>query len=222
MPRKAKVDVSDAINAICQLGSILKDGNLPAYTNAFYAEVAKLLDGKWTGHDVYINLRENRRDLKTKVFERLGIKIIPELEETKENVNSFESSNSSTQNETSENQDVYNSSLFSGQLLEGEQIFDLVIRDELWKKMEPISKNYKGRNVTVLPPGVWSDIIADEFWKQYKLPCAFSFKSHTVSQNSENSNASIINAHCKSNKCKNKFIAVAKKNQSTILICGFK
>ena len=63
--------------------------------------------------------------------------------------------------------------------------FNLCIRKELWNRMKPEKKNYKNREYLVLAPGVWTDILADEHWLQYRIPCAFSFKKATVSSNPE-------------------------------------
>lgn len=70
------------------------------------------------------------------------------------------------QDESMENGDgVFNedSSMVSFLQLHGVEVFDLVIRSELWDKMNPILKKYNGRDYLVLQPGIWSDIIADEF-----------------------------------------------------------
>lgn len=67
MPRKARVEVSVAVEVIYHFQKDLLNGVLPPYTNGFYTNVANDLEGKWNRHDVYINLREDRRKLKNKV-----------------------------------------------------------------------------------------------------------------------------------------------------------
>lgn len=73
MPRPCKVKVEEAVEAICNTKNTFPNGELPAYTNSFYCDVSKKLENKWSGYDVYTNLREDRRQLRTKVFEQLGI-----------------------------------------------------------------------------------------------------------------------------------------------------
>lgn len=156
MPRKAKVDVLEAVDAICIYGDELRNEKLPPYTNEFYTKVAASLQNKRTRHDVYINLRENRRQLRTKVFEKLGIEQVNEKKELDTNSNSLESSDSSEQNESSnENERLNDSSLFSTPLLNGEEFFNFLIRKEIWNKIQPVVKNYNGREVLVLPPGIF-------------------------------------------------------------------
>lgn len=72
--------------------------------------------------------------------------------------------------------------------------------------MKPITNNYNGRNFLVLPPGIWSDIIADEFWRQYRMPCAFSFKKQSVSREDFTPFIQMI-GKCKSKECNNSFSA---------------
>lgn len=212
MPRKSKVEVSAAIDAICIFGNELKDGKLPAYTDDFYTKVAQALENKWNRHNVYINLKENRRELQTKVFEILGIENILKKESptisNSSDANSFSGDNEKTDKSGHSNY----SSQFSAPLLDGEEIFDLIIHQKLWKEMQPVLKNYNGREDLVLAPGVWTDIIADEFWKQYRMPCAFSFKKHFISKSEDGNNAYLtIIGKCKSKKCSNRFVAVAKE-----------
>ena len=213
MPRKPKVEVSEAINAISLFGNCLKDGDLPAYTDDFSAKVAKALNGKWKAHDVYINLREDRRKLRRQVFQELGIQLNCKEKDSDKCEISKTSNNKSFNGDGDtelENSDA-NYSVFSTPLSDKEEIFDLIVRHELWEKMKPISKTFSnGRKCFLLPPGVWTHIVADEFWKQYRMPCALSFKTHVVSLDSKVAFLKII-AKCTSKRCNNAFLAIAKE-----------
>lgn len=65
MPRAAKVSVDEALNAICQFPKDLMTCSLPHYTSEFYENVSNVLNGQWSAHSIYTNLRENRRNLRT-------------------------------------------------------------------------------------------------------------------------------------------------------------
>lgn len=232
MPRLCQVKVSDALDAICLFKTDLIDlrnGNLPPYTHEFYKKVAQALKDKWKAHDVYINLRENRRELMSKVCKEMDIEMI--CKKKRESTSNLCMLDASLSSEQDSSMNKNNDSLVSSFSLEsGEEIFNLLIRRDLWEQMKPVMKNYNGREVLILPPGVWADIVADEFHKQYQLPCAFSFKKHTVSQrkNQQESATEIeeypeddntpyitILASCKSDKCNNKLFATAKNKPIT-------
>ena len=144
MPRKPKVEVSDAINAISFFGNCLKDGDLPAYTDDFYAKVAKALNDKWKAHYVYINLHEDRRKLRRQVFQELGIQVNCKEKDTDKCEISKKRNNKSFNGDGDtelENSDA-NYSVFSTPLSDKEEIFDLIARHESWEKMKPISKTF--------------------------------------------------------------------------------
>ena len=139
MPRPAKVTVFDAVNAIC-----LFEANIPAYTGQFYQNISNVLRNTWSARDVYTNLREDRRELRTQIFTETSIEYNDAEWEPKD------------LNETEFTETEYNN-------IKDEE-FNLCIKADLWNKMKPVKRMYKNREYTILPPGVWSDIVADEHW----------------------------------------------------------
>lgn len=77
----------------------------------------------------------------------------------------------------------FNESEFtSGVVNNKNEEFNLFIKsEELWNRMKSVKRIFKNREYSVLLPGVWSDIVADEYWLQFRMPCAFSFKKVIVS-----------------------------------------
>ena len=214
MPRPAKVSVTDAVDAICLFGEIIENGILPEYTHEFYKKFSSKLDNKWSAHDIYINLRENRRQLRNEVFKRL------EIEEHENKENEYSDPNLSNQDDTlftgeeEEPLDFDDSEFLSSFLNNRNEVFDLFINADLWKQMKPVTRIYKGRTYTVLNPGVWGDIVADEFWYQYRMPCAFNFKKATVSFE-VNKPFLYIQGKCKcDDKYHNEFHAIADAEPS--------
>ena len=76
--------------------------------------------------------------------------------------------------------------------------------------MKSVIRVYNDREYLVLPPGVWSDIVTDSFWKQYLMPCEFTLKKAIVFLNLSKPFLYII-GKCKSRECKNRFQAIAEK-----------
>lgn len=211
MPRAAKVSVEEALTAICELSEDLKDGSLPPYTHEFYQKVSQLLNRNWSAHNVYTNLRENRRSLKTEVFKKLGIK---EPSKTSSNVEcesqeliNFYSDDDDDDDDADDgvDSDEINNSFSELFKTKDSEIFNMCLINELWEKMKPVCKIYNGKEFLVLTPGVWTDIVADEFWKEFRIPCAFTFRYCKVSENPEKIYVK-IQGRCKSKECNNEFL----------------
>lgn len=69
------------------------------------------------------------------------------------------------------------------------EIFVVLIPANKWEKIKPISTEYKKtergqrRKYTILAPQQWTEIVMEQLWKQQKVPCPYSFKRATVSEN---------------------------------------
>lgn len=64
------------------------------------------------------------------------------------------------------------------------------------------------RSSNTLQAKVWTNVIALAFWKQFRLPCAYSFKSAQVNRNGENNFFLKIKGKCRSKKCGNNFVGI--------------
>lgn len=84
------------------------------------------------------------------------------------------------------------------------------IEKDSWDKIKPITRVYGNREFQTLKPGEWADVIADNFLKQYRLPCAFSFKFAKVS-NEIHGPFLHIYGKCKGKKCNNEFLAMCEE-----------
>lgn len=62
-----------------------------------------------------------------------------------------------------------------------------------------------------MKPGVWSNIILDEFVKIHKLPCCYIFNRWKVYNTESAQNFLVFNATCKNDKCYAKLKGVAVK-----------
>lgn len=209
MPPPDNVDIDTAVTKICLFAESLSNGVIPAYSHEFYKNVSKALDGKWTAHNVYINFKNNRRELRTKVYESLGMKEqgILDAVEKDEDKKAIED-DSSTQDESSNDDSLEFEVPIVSNFGKG-NIFDVKIENHYWEKIKPVSREYKSREYQVLKPGEWTDVFADAFLLQYRLPCAFSFKFAKVSKDADRLFLYIY-GKCKSSKCANILQAICK------------
>ncbi|CAF4948193.1 unnamed protein product [Pieris macdunnoughi] len=89
--------------------------------------------------------------------------------------------------------------------------FDVKFSRHLWNsinKIAPIVENKP--NTLGLQPKVWTDVLALEFWKQYRLKCAFVFKKATI-QEYGNYYLTIF-GRCKAKTCKKKLFGYVEEN----------
>jgi len=93
--------------------------------------------------------------------------------------------------------------------------FHIDIPYDVYQKMKPIEVEYgNGKNkrtYSILKPGIWSNVIFDEFVKIHKLPCCFIFKRCKVYVCESAKHFLVFNATCKNHKCSAKLKGVAYK-----------
>lgn len=98
---------------------------------------------------------------------------------------------------------------------ENEMIFNLILNSEEWEQIKPLQLNDKRSNHT-LRPWVWTNIVADAFYQQYRLPCAYTFIRGEVNVSSEREYFLKITGKCKSKKCGNIFKGFADSEPSSV------
>lgn len=134
------------------------------------------LNGKWTAHDVYIAVREDRRNFVTKARDELGIIVKDKNVGDTKYIDDSNSNNDSAISDGTDSADFNNNTCLAP-LLE----FDLNLIEEEWDAIKPnIQVQYGRRKKYILTKGVWTNIISIALWKQHKFPCAFVFKRADV------------------------------------------
>ena len=209
MPRKPKVSTEDFIAALVEhenAAEVLRE-SLPAYSSEFYVEISLAFHKKYTAQDIYRDLRENRYNRRTLILKKLGLleyenRVI--TEDPDASVVELQELNDSLF-DTEDMEFMINES-FS----ENEQIFLLIIKNDLYELIKPEIKEYKTCRKFVMKPRRWADIINDEFWRQFRLPCAYSFKKAQPSQDPDGIFLKIF-GHCKSKKCNSHFYGIVKR-----------
>lgn len=215
MPRSSTVSMDEAVAALEMFSDdLLRNETLPAYTSKIWQDISNCLNNKWKAHNVYINVREDRRGILTKM--KLNLHIEDKLAEREKNNTSSsnldipeESTHIILDSSTKENQDT--------------STFILLIAYELWTEMKAGYIEYKNKTYGCLKPGVWSDIISDEFWRQFRLPCAYVFKRAKAFFSDKHSYFIVINGKCKNKSCGSLFTAYVdtepKRGDNLIMRC---
>lgn len=59
----------------------------------------------------------------------------------------------------------------------------ITISGDNWNGIRARDISYKDRNYEVLRLG-WTDVLQEQLWREYKLPCCYAFKNPKVNENS--------------------------------------
>lgn len=76
MPRKSRVPKEEAIRILEKYIEHFKTSALPKYISNVWVEISKELNLKWSAHDVYIAVRENRRSILSTARLNKGIVVL--------------------------------------------------------------------------------------------------------------------------------------------------
>lgn len=154
---------------------------------------------KWNASCVRTNVKDDRRDILTKARELCGY-FIPIKRKDDDDIDVDDFDDDSDQDDDIKDPEYYNN-VYLNQQKEFE-CFDVKLSRHLWEtitKVNPISKN--DNNYLGLQPKIWTDTLALEFWKRYRLKCAFVFKKVTI--HSYGKYYATMIGRCKSKKCLN-------------------
>lgn len=164
--------------------------------------MSKECGGVWLPRDWYRSIREDRRKFFSEAREQMDIvpnpTILNETDSLDEDVDSDDCDVGSV------------CSMVEPVVNENETIFELLISQEQWQKIKPVvSSSTKKRTTHTSKPHVWTNIIAEEFYKQHRLPCAFHFKRAEVNTSTERRHFLKIKGYCIDEDCKNLFFGYA-------------
>ena len=219
MGRPAMVSLGDAINVVKDFMEHFITDELPSYTSNVWKDISEILKKKWSPHNVYTHVRENRRQIMTTAREEMGIvvpKNVRELVKTEklDETDLFDAS--AVSDITLFEDSSFNSS--NGIKKMNTHTFDLVLSQEHWDAIKPKGTVMFGsREKHVLTPRVWTNILDIEFWKQHKMNCAFLFKRGDISISPDGLSYDItVVGRCKSMACDKKLVGKATKSISEL------
>ncbi|CAG9771525.1 unnamed protein product [Ceutorhynchus assimilis] len=175
--------------------------DLPAYTSDVWKNMSKEYGNAWRFNHWYINIRENRRNIFTEARERLGIRL---------NEESVPLNNSERLYEDEQDSDNGSVCSIEPEVRANESLFELYLSQEQWQRMKPLENDStKKRTTHTLKPHVWSNIIALEFFKQHRLPCAYVFERAEINTSTSRKHFLKITGRCRDNDCNNYFFGYA-------------
>ncbi|XP_074106517.1 uncharacterized protein LOC141532188 [Cotesia typhae] len=204
MPPKSRVSIDDAINVLIKYISYFASDQLPEWSSDVWDKMSNEPEfkDKWNVPCIRTNIKENRRDILTKAKERCGYYVPIKNNDINNDDNDLDDdiSDDCDRDDVKKDPDYYSNVYINEQ--KDFECFDVVLSRHLWnsiQKVTPIVKN--DSNYPGLQPKVWTDTLILEFWKQYRLKCAFVFKKGTIQQYGHYY-ATMI-GRCKSKKCRN-------------------
>ncbi|KAL5246275.1 hypothetical protein ACI65C_013683 [Semiaphis heraclei] len=166
------------------------DGKLVPCTSNIWTTICDNLDNKITAKNLYISVYQNRHSWLSRLKSNTKSSFIKHSDSI--NIESDEKDEESSKSVTS-------SSSFANS---NEKRFSIEIPYKKFIKMNPIKVIYCNqkhkKQYTVLKPGVWTNIINDEFLKNYKMPCTYVYRRCRVAIDSSRSNHYLtFQAKCK-------------------------
>lgn len=208
MPRKLRVPKEEAIRILEKYIEHFKTSALLKYISNVWVEISKELNLKWSAHDVYIAVREDRRSILSTARLNKGIVVLNDEDCSHFSDNTFKQS--SARDKLDPDFEFFNNPEFTSL----KTWFHLSLDVELWNKIKPrffIRYGEQCRNYDILSPNEWTDIIFDAFFKRYRFPCAYIFKRAKVHPSSDSLHYIQIIGKCKSKKCCNPFFGYVEK-----------
>lgn len=202
MPRAALLSVDEAVQLLMEYADHFQTANLPAYSSQVWKDMSNGCHGKWTPNNVYVNVTQDRRQILTKMREKLKINVtVDENHSNRTNIT-----------DTSAECSRLNISITSDDDPDYKKKpdFVLLLESECRASLGPISCEYE-RTYVILEPNFWTDVIFDEFHKQFRLPCAYSFKRAKIHPSTLSEYYLRMEGRCKDTDCGNRFIGFIDK-----------
>ncbi|XP_074106782.1 uncharacterized protein LOC141532362 [Cotesia typhae] len=213
MPRECAMPIDEAVKVLKKYISFFVTESLPEWKNEVWKKIAAEPDVKkygWSIHSIRTNVREDRRNLLTRAREECGYFMSKNLNKN-DNFNDIVSdeSDDDIDEEDAKNDKDYLPVHYKHERPDLET-FDVIITRELWQHiMIQVLKENSCVDVK-LRPKTWTHIISCEFWKQFRLKCAFIFKKGEVHQNG--GYYATMQGKCKDKKCKNPIFGFIDKD----------
>ncbi|KAF0703037.1 Uncharacterized protein FWK35_00038829, partial [Aphis craccivora] len=187
---KPKIPHDDVFKALEDVRDELFDsnGNLMPYTSNIWSTISNGLDGKITTHSLYISVYQDRHSWLSRLKNSEHFPNIQQSSIIIKNKSDDESLKSS----------MSNSSI---NIKKNIKRFSIDISYRKFIKMKPTTVLYGKKNkkkaYTTLKPGFWTNIINDEFLKNYKMPCTYIYKRCRIYNSSNSEHYLTFQGQCK-------------------------
>lgn len=191
----------EAVKLLLKYSEHFRELKLPSYTSDVWVCMSKDCENKWSPHNFYVNVTQDRRKILTQMREKLGIDVSdPSKNGVNVTASSFNTSRHISSNSIDDKDPDYRQ----------KPTFVLLLSNTIWQSIGPITKCYE-RTYEILEPNRWTDVIFDSFYAQFRLLCAFSFKRAKLHPEEHSEFYLRIEGYCRSNTCSNSFLGVIDK-----------
>lgn len=205
MGRRAIVSKEDAVAVIRNFIEHFKTHILPDHSSPVWQEmsdwlIAKNQSNKWTKHNIYINVRENRKQILSLAREQENIQIPSQPLDV--------SFNDSTIREPSLENDGPDDDYVLEKETGGLKQYTIIISMKEWMEMRgTLDKTPRDKNRAGFVKDVWEYIFSEAVYLQCNSSCAYTFHSCAVYERGDRLHFLRIAGTCKGKKCKNPFFA---------------
>ncbi|XP_011312886.1 uncharacterized protein, partial [Fopius arisanus] len=153
MPPKARVPVADAVAILKKYIVHFKERDkFPIYSSIIWKEISRDLANKWTPHNVYVNVKNNRKKILSIACEELGIVFPEEKQNFSIHKSTLEDSETQSADESFELDEKW----------AGLDEFKIYITANEWISIQGGEVTYKdGRTYNTLRKGVHTSVLAD-------------------------------------------------------------
>jgi hypothetical protein len=199
MPRKPTVSYEKLLHLLLATENVVhEDGSIPGPSHDVWKMISSKLDCAIKPNYVYQQVKENRHDLLSKLLKHYNINIEDTLNlKTSEKLEESDNDSSPSSIDSTTNEAE----------IKPKKTFQVHIQQNDWESLKPIKTKYRRkergtlREISVLPPYKWENVLMELLWDQHKLPCPYTFLYSKVSTDSSIREQYItIKASCK--ECK--------------------
>lgn len=185
MPRKACVTENEIFEAVKDTDCFTDSGDLKSRSDPIWADVCRSLKDKIKIINLYLYVRQNRNDIRSRLEDYKGIATVQDTEHSL----SFRSSNTSNTKQDESIESIHNDNepvcVKNGKDC-STILYSITIDAETWQRIGPKTVVYKEhgrydsrRKYSILQRG-WTDVISKLCWSKTKIPCVYTFKRAKV------------------------------------------
>lgn len=202
MPKENKLTVDAAVAILIQFSNYFCNNKLPDYSDSIWKQMSKRCENAWSAHNWWVNVKYNRREIYSLARHKMSL----DMPDPSMNITIF------TEGDKDESINFNNFS-FDSTCENKDTWFDLILNSNEWEQIKPLKSGNK-RSIYSLRPWIWTNVVADAFYRQYRLPCVYTFVRGNVHTSSQRKHYIKIIGSCKSKTCGNIFKGIVDTEPS--------
>lgn len=214
MGRKPLVNPTELEKKLLTYGKTLFINGKLHYGSIAWTEISQQMNNIVKPYSLYLIVSQNRFNILSNLKKNIFPQETTYEDNEKINLKDESGTENSTTSNTSDTENSTTSNFDTDSENSNDRVLDLDIPYEKYFKMKPINIQYgeanKKRDYKVLKPGSWTDIIYEEMYKKFKLPCCIVFKRCKIYPTSVNMFLKIF-GRCKDENCQINIYGFAKE-----------